>query len=461
MTPRALLAFALCAALLGATSSQAADPDKAALRQIGDEVSGEQLRATITALTAFGTRHSLSDTKSNTRGIGAARRWAQSRFEAISRDCGGCLQIVTPGQTFSGDRIPTPTEIIDVVAIQRGTTDPNRVIVITGHIDSRNSDALDAVGDAPGANDDASGVAVVIETARILSKRKFAATLVYAALSGEEQGLNGGKVLADYAVAQGWQVEANLNNDIVGNSHGINGVIDNTHVRIFSEGTKAVETPAMAAARRSGGGELDTPSRNLSRFMDRIAEDYLTNFDVKLIYRADRFGRGGDHTRMLEAGFPAVRVTEAAENYDRQHQNVRVENGRAYGDVISGVDFDYLAQVTRLNAVTMAALAWAPPPPREVTLTGGVSPNTTVTWKAPPGAVSYRVWWRDTTEAQWRYSRSAPAGALTLTLPGVIIDDWFFGVSAITTDGYESPVAFPGPQGAWVNPLPAPSAARP
>jgi len=419
------------------------------LEDLAAQVSEPELQATITRLVAFGTRHTLSDTKSDTRGIGAARRWVQSRFEAISRDCGGCLQIVTPSQVFTGRRIPQPTEVMDVVAIQRGTEDPERVVVITGHLDSMPSDVMDPNTDAPGANDDASGVATVLEAARILSKHKFRATLVFAALTGEEQGLYGGKVLAEYAKAQGWQVEADLNNDIVGNSYGLNGVHDNSTIRVFSEGTKAVETPQQANRRRYNGGEVDSPSRNLARFIDKLAQDHLTNFKVKMVYRTDRYGRGGDHVEFLNLGFPAVRITEANENYTRQHQTVRVENGIRYGDVIDGVDFGYLAQVARLNTISLAALAAAPAPPKGVAIEGAVSPDTTVKWQAVPGAAGYRVWWRGTTDAQWQHHRDLPAGATQVQLKNVVIDDWFFGVSALSADGFESPVVFPGDAGSF------------
>ena len=400
------------------------------------------MRATITRLVGFGTRHTLSDTQSPTRGIGAARRWAAGRFAAYSAACGGCLVVETPAQTFTGDRLPRPAEIVDVLAVQRGINDPDRVVIVSGHIDSRNSDAMDAAADAPGANDDGSGTAAVLEAARVLSKRKFAATIVYAVLSGEEQGLYGGKLLAETAAKKGWRVEAVLNNDIVGNTHGSSGVTDAAHVRVFSEGTRATETPAEADQRRYNGGEVDSPSRQLARFIDAAATD-VPGLAVTMVYRTDRYSRGGDQVPMLKAGYPAVRITEAAENYDRQHQNVRIEAGRAYGDVLAGVDFAYLAQVTRLNAVSLALLASAPPPP-PVTIEGAVKPDTIVRWTAVPGAASYRVWWRSTTAPRWEHSRAAVAGATSLTLPGVVIDDWFFGVSAVSADGYESPVAFPG-----------------
>jgi len=418
------------------------------LREVAAQVSAEQQHAVIARLVGFGTRHTLSDTRSPTRGIGAARRWVAAEFAAMSKDCGGCLTVETPSQTFTGRRIPKPTEVMDVLAIQRGTSDPDRVIVISGHLDSRVTDVMNATSDAPGANDDASGVAAVMEAARVLSKHRFAATLVFAALSGEEQGLDGGKVLADYATAHGWRVEANLNNDIVGNTEGLNGVRDSTRVRVFSEGTKTVETKEEADKRRYSGGEVDSPSRQIARMMAGLAGRYLPDLRVTMVYRTDRYGRGGDQTQMLNAGFPAVRVTEAAENYHRQHQDLRVENGIRYGDVIEGVDFRYLANVTRLNAVTMAAMASAPAPPTGVQISGGVSDDTTVKWTPARDAALNRVWWRETTDPQWRHAREvAPSGQAVLK--DVIIDDWFFGLSAVSADGWESPVVFPGPAGAW------------
>jgi len=447
-TVAALLACAFAAG--GAAAPDSADPPL--LREIAATVDANELHATISRLVGFGTRHTLSDTRSDTRGIGAARRWVQARFGTIARDCGQCLDIVTPSQVVTGPRVPQPTDVVNVLAIQRGMTDPQRVILITAHLDSRVSDIMDSTRDAPGANDDGSGVAAVIEAARVLSKHKLRATLVYGVLSGEEQGLYGGKLLADYARAQGWQVEADLNNDIVGNSNGADGVHDNSTVRVFSEGTKALETPAQANRRRYNGGEVDSPSRNLARFIAGLAERTLANLRVRLVYRTDRYGRGGDQVPLLEAGFPAVRVTEAHEDYTRQHQDVRVENGIRYGDTMDGVDFAYLAQVTRLNLVTLAALAQAPAPPKGVTIEGAVTPHTTLKWQPQAGVAGYRVWWRDTTAPQWQHSRYVDAAAAQpnqLTLANIVIDDWFFGVSAVAPDGHESPVVFPGDAGSF------------
>ncbi len=444
--PLAVLAYALpCAA-----PAQEAATLRA--QEIVAKIDPVELRTSIDKLVSFGTRHTLSDTVSETRGIGAARRWVAARFATISSECGGCLAIVTPSRAFTDARMPQPTEVMDIVAIQRGTSEPDRVVIITGHLDSRVSDVMNATADAPGANDDASGVAAAIEAARVLSKYRFGATIVYAALSGEEQGLYGGKVLAEYAKANGWKVEADLNNDIVGNSFGEDGVHDNSTVRIFSEGTKAGETAKQAEARRYRGGEIDSPSRNVARYMARIAERDLVNFKVRLVYRVDRFGRGGDQIPFLEAGYPAIRVTEAHEHYDRQHQDLRVENGRRFGDTIEGVDFGYLAQVTRLDALALAGMAAAPAPPAGVSIAGAVKPDTTISWQAVPGAAGYRVWWRDTTAPQWQYQRfvaAAPGAPTRLLLSNIVIDDWAFGVSAVAADGSESPIVFPGDAGAF------------
>lgn len=452
------LSIALAGAILAAVPAAAQPVDEQALvhRLVG-EVRSERLRADVESMVGFGTRHTLSETASETRGVGAARRWVEREFQSISRECGGCLEVVLPAGTVTAPpRIPNPTEVVNVVAIQRGTTDPDRVIVITGHLDSRVTDVMNATDDAPGANDDASGVAALIEAARVLSKERFPATLVYAALTGEEQGLHGARILAEYARDRGWRVMANLNNDMVGNIRGQGGVIDNTRIRVFSEGTRTLETQAEADSRRYNGGEVDSPSRNLARFIDGVADRYLTNLDVEMIYRTDRYGRGGDQVAFLRLGFPAVRITEGSENYDRQHQDLRTENGVVYGDTIEGVDFDYLAQATRLNVATMAAMARAPAPPTGVTIAGAVQPDTTLRWTAVPGAAGYRVWWRSTTAPQWTHSRWA-GDAAELVLKGVVIDDFFFGVSAVSADGYESPVVFPGPAGAFIPAPPRPA----
>jgi hypothetical protein len=442
--------MALILAALATTAGAASPVEQPQLRDIATAPDAAQLKATIEALVRFGTRHTLSDTASPKRGIGAARAFAQARFEQIGRDCGGCLAVVTPSQTVTGARVPKPATIMDVVAIQRGTTDPERVIVLTGHIDSRVTDVMNATADAPGADDDASGVAVVIEAARILSRYKFPATLVYGVLSGEEQGLYGGKVLADYAKAQGWRVEADLNNDIVGATRGQNGVVNNTRLRLFSEGTRDTESVEEAKQRRFEGGENDSASRNVARYAKAVAEHYMPNWTVALVYRLDRFGRGGDHSAFNALGFPAVRFTENAEDYRHQHQDLRTEGGVEYGDTVANVDFPYLAKVTATNALTAASMASAPPPPVNVKIAGAVTPDTVLSWNASPGvaAAGYRVHWRDTTEAAWTHARDAGSGN-SVTLANVAIDDFAFGVASVSADGFESPVVFPGAAGAF------------
>jgi hypothetical protein len=457
-SPRLCAASLALAALVSPAQAQApAAPDHPLLHQLAREVSAARLHDTIQTLVGFGTRHTLSDRNSPTRGIGAAERWAAAQFRTLGASCGGCLEVVTPSETFTGKRVPTPTAIGSVAAIQRGTTDPDRVLVISAHIDSRVTDVMNATSDAPGANDDGSGVAAVLEAARILSRHRFPATVVYAIDTGEEQGLYGAKALADYARAHGWQVEADLNNDIVGNIHGLDGRTEADHVRVFSEGVRATETPEEAARRHATGGELDAPSREVARFIVDLAPRYVAGFRAEPIYRADRYGRGGDQERFLEVGYPAVRLTEADENYTRQHQDLRTESGVRYGDVIEGVDFPYLAKVTQLNVVALAALASAPAPPPGLKIEGAVTADTTLSWSASSGAADYRLWWRPTDAPAWRDSRDAGA-ATTLKLPGVNIDDYTFGVSAISADGYASPVEFPGTAGAFVVPPPAKSA---
>lgn len=451
MRKLALLLLGLTTAAVAQTPPPPADLPL--LDALGTAPSAARIERDVRTLVGFGTRHTLSDTASPTRGIGAARRWVFDEFTRISKSCGGCLEVRYVSGTVQGEpRIPGPVEVVSVIAIQRGSVDPNRYVIMSGDIDSRASDVMDATSDAPGANDNASGLAGVLEAARVLSQHRFAGSIVYAALSGEEQGLYGGKFLAAEARRQGWRVEAVLNNDMIGNIAGIDGVIDNHTARVFSEGTRATETAEEARARRFTGGELDSPSRNLARYIARMAR-HVPNLDVRLVYRLDRFGRGGHHRPFNEQGYPAVRVMEAHEHYDRQHQDVRVENGRRYGDTLDGVDFTYAARLTALNVVTLAALASAPPPPADVRIAGAVSPDTTLKWARPPAALAsnlagYRVYWRLTTEPQWTHSRWV-GDVTSATLQNVVIDDYFFGVAAVAKDGSESPVVFPGAAGSF------------
>lgn len=436
-------------------ASFAADGENAALlHSLQAEVSAARIEADIERLAGFGTRHTLSETESETRGIGAARRWIKSEFDAISAECGGCLEVIYVSDFVEGEtRIPNRTEVVNVVAIQRGRLDPDRIVMMSGDIDSRVSDPLDGESDSPGANDNASGMAGVIEAARVLSKQKFAGTIVYAGLSGEEQGLFGGMILAAYAKDNGWRIKAVLNNDMIGNIQGVDGVIDNATARVFSEGVRVVETPEEARIRRFSGGEVDSPSRNLARYVDQLADDFIPNLDVMMVYRLDRFARGGHHRPFNEAGMPGVRIMETHENYTRQHQDLRTENGVDYGDVLSGVDFDYARKLTSLNVVALAAMASAPPFPAYVEIEGAVQPSTTLKWnratgKAARNLAGYRVHWRLTDAPQW--TNSIDVGMVDeFTLENIVIDNYFFGVSSVAKDGAQSPVVFPGPIGSF------------
>ena len=448
-----LLIFGAVAVPAFAADKQAfAAPSQEDMRlyDIANAPQAQRIEQDIRTLVDFGTRHTLSDTQSNTQGIGAARRWIEAEFKRISKECGGCLEVVTVSNTVQGKRIDTPTEVVNVIAIQRGQTDPKRVVMMSGDIDSRVTDVLDATSISPGANDNASGVAGAIEAARVLSQYQFNGTIVYAALSGEEQGLYGGNILADYAKAQGWQVQAVLNNDMIGNIAGINGVVNNSTVRVFSEGVRFAETAEEAKARYFSGGENDSASRNLARKIKSLADQYMTNLDVMLVYRLDRFGRGGHHLPFNQAGLPAVRIMETNEHYDRQHQDIRVENGIAYGDVIEGVDFNFAAKLTALNAISLAAQAWAPAPPTKVSIEGQVSPSTTLSWATSDDktVVGYRVYWRSTTAPEWTHSRYV-GKVDTFTLDNLVIDNYLFGVASVAANGNVSPVVFPGAAGAF------------
>ncbi|HEV2567496.1 M28 family metallopeptidase [Sphingomonas sp.] len=404
-----------------------------------------QLRATVEKLVSFGTRHTLSSATDPKRGIGAARRWTAGRFEALGKACGGCLTVETVGDQFSGPRAPNGVRVENVLAIQRGTSDPERVVIVQGHIDSRVSDVMDFTSDAPGANDDASGVALVMEAARLLSKEKLAGTIVYAALSGEEQGLWGGQLLARIAKERGWKVAAVLNNDIVGNTTGTGGARDDRRVRVFSEGITAAGDLDTLKAQRANGGEMDSPSRAVAKAIRRVARQQR-GLEVIAVGRPDRFQRGGDHTAFLNAGIPAaVRFSEVTENYDHQHQTLRTENGKFYGDTIQYMDFPYLAKVTALNMAVARELANAPGAPEGVTIAGALSADTTVSWQPSAGAARYRIHWRQADAGDWTDHRDVPGDATSIKLDGVNIDHHFFGVSALSAGGQESVVSFAGP----------------
>jgi hypothetical protein len=458
MKMKRMLICALTSGFLASQICNAAtvvEPESREIRhELAAAVSADRIEKDIRKLVSFGTRHTLSETESDTRGIGAARRWVEQEFRNISGECGGCLEVFTVGDVISGERrIPEPTEVVNVVAIQRGTLDPQRMVMMSGDIDSRVSDPLDGTSDSPGANDNASGLAGTLEAARVLSQHRFAGSIVYAALSGEEQGLFGGKILVKRALAQDWRIKAVLNNDMIGNISGIDGVTDNSTARVFSEGTRYVETEEDAAIRRRSGGEVDSPSRNLARYVDRMADEFIPNLDVMMIYRLDRFGRGGHHRPFNERGIPGVRIMETHEHYHRQHQDLRTEDGIAYGDVIEGVDFDYARKLTALNVVSLAGMASAPPFPANVDLKGAAQPSTTLSWsiaegKAAENLAGYKVYWRLTTEPQWTFSRYVGL-VNTYTLENIVIDNYLFGVASVSTDGYESPVVFPGATGSF------------
>jgi hypothetical protein len=405
-----------------------------------------RLKASVAKLVSFGTRHTLSSATDPKRGIGAARNWGASEFERISKSCGGCLKVERIADRFEGPRAPDGVIVENVLAIQKGSGDPAHVIMIAGHIDSRVTDPMNFTADAPGANDDASGTALVIEAARLLSKQKHRATIVYALLSGEEQGLWGGKLLAKHAKDQNWHVAAMLNNDIVGGTHGTDGSVVDNRVRVFSEGIRASEDLVAQLARRGIGGEDDGPSRALAKAAIRVGErNPAIGLEVLAVRRPDRFRRGGDHLPSLELGYPAIRFTVGVEDYDHQHQDLRTENGRKFGDTIDEMDFPYLARVTALNVALAGELADAPPAPGSVSIDGAVSSNTTIRWSPVKDAAAYKLYWRRADRSTWSDSRTISSDTPTeLILPGVIVDDNFFGVSAVSASGSESIVTFGG-----------------
>ena len=405
-----------------------------------------RLKASVERLVSFGTRHTLSSATDPKRGIGAARNYGAAEFARISKACGGCLTVTRIADRFDGPRAPDGVIVENVLAIQKGTGDPAHVIMIAGHIDSRVTDVMNFTDDAPGANDDASGTALVIEAARLLSKQKHRATIVYALLSGEEQGLWGGRLLARHAKEQGWQVAALLNNDIVGGIRGTDGMVVDNRVRVFSEGIRSSEDLAAQLARRGIGGEDDGPSRALAKAAVRVGRNNpAIGLEVFAVRRPDRFRRGGDHLPALELGYPAIRFTVGIEDYDHQHQDLRTENGRKYGDTVDEMDFVYLARVTALNVALARELADAPPAPAGVSLDGAVSSDTIIRWTPVKDAAAYRLYWRRSDRSDWTDSRLiVSSDKAEAVLPGVIVDDHFFGVAAVSPDGSESVVTFGG-----------------
>jgi hypothetical protein len=444
-----LAVLALVPAGVAAQSTATPPPElDPRLYDIAEGASVERVESDIRTLAGFGTRNTLSDTLSDTRGIGAARRWIKDEFDQISTACGGCLE-VSYHRTFmeAEGRITEDVEIVNVIAVLRGTEHPNRYVIMSGDIDSRASGGNDPETEAQGANDNATGRAGTIEAARILTRYTFPTSLVYAGLSAEEQGLYGGRKLAEVAREEGWEIVTILNNDMIGNTEGIDGIKDNTTFRVFSEPVPATDSLSDYQSRRTFGGEVDGPSRQVARYVDRIADLYFPNLDAIMVYRLDRFGRGGHHRPFNDAGFTGVRIMETHENYNRQHQDIRVEDGIEYGDVIEWVDFDYTTKMTALNAAVMASLAWAPPAPTNVQIGGSNRPSTILAWEMAedPNLAGYKVYWRDTTSPTWDHFRWA--GMVNeFTLENVIIDNYLFGVAAVGKNGTESPVVFPGSQ---------------
>lgn len=426
-------------------------PGDPAIRQIVSEISEENIRTTVHKLAAFGTRHTLSTTTSDTRGIGAARRWIKQQFDEISAASGGRLKVEYQSymQPPDGRRITREVEIVNVIATLPGT-DPHaaeRVYVVSGHYDSICSDPTDGECDAPGANDDASGVAAVLEMARVMSGQRFDATIVFAAVAGEEQGLFGSRHMARQYREKGTNIAGMLTNDIIGNTLGGNGVRDRLRVRVFSEGVPVSDSSDEARQiRLATGNENDSAARQLARFVHETCERYVPGFSVMLIWRRDRFLRGGDHTAFSEQGYPAIRFTEVNEDYRHQHQNVRMEDGVQYGDLPEFVDYGYITQVARVNAAALASLALAPAPPTNVrVMTAKLENSTTLKWDANKESdlAGYEVVWRETTEPLWTHAEAV--GMKTECVHPLSKDNYIFGVRAVNRRGHKSVVVWPKP----------------
>jgi len=423
----------------------------AAIAQMVSEVSAANIEANVRKLVSFRTRHSLSDTVSKTEGIGAARNWIKAEYEKYAKESGGRMTVQFDAFTQpKSDRINQPTVLKNILAILKGT-DPTdtRVYIVSGHYDSMPTNVMDSVSTAPGANDDASGTAVSMELARVMAKRSFPSTIIFMAVAAEEQGLYGSANVAKRAKAEKWNVDAMLNNDIVGNSHGQdNDLKNNSQVRVFSDGIPTIAEGNAAQIRSliGNGGENDSPSRQLARYVKEIAERYVDQLDVKLIYRRDRFLRSGDHVPFLQQGFTAVRFTEMNEDFTREHQNVRTENGVAYGDVPERVDYPYVQKVARMNLSVLANLAIAPAQPQNVSmLTRALTNNSDLKWEAPAAGKKpsgYYVLIRETISPYWEKKIFTTATQITLNYSK---DNYFFAVQAVDADGHESLPVFPKP----------------
>ena len=449
--PSALLAGLIAA--MPAAHAEAPDTTRhqAQVDQLVKQISPQHIEAYIRKLASFQTRHTMSDTTSTTTGIGAARRWIKAELERCGAGANGRLQVSYDSHiTPISARISKPTEIVNVLATLPGTqaASKDRMYIVSGHYDTRNTDIMDATGLQPGANDDASGTAAVMEMACVMAREKFDATIVFMAVAAEEQGLLGAAHVAEVAKENHWNVAGMFTNDIIGSSRGDDGRVDKTQVRLFAEGLP--NTKEMSDANRlllATGGENDSLSRNLARHVKEVGERYVPDFKVNVIQRRDRYLRGGDHMPFLERGYAALRFTEPAEDFNHQHQNVRVENGVKIGDLIEYDDFDYIAQVARVNTAALATLALAPAAPQQVKLlTSKLENDSTLTWQAngEPDLAGYRIVWRDTTAATWQGAQYV--GNVTHATVKLSKDNVFFGVEAIDKDGNASVATYPAPQ---------------
>lgn len=446
-----LLSLCLCvsSAIVSAQGKEKPNPEIAKMIR---EVSAKNIEASIRKLVSFGTRNTLSEQDNPARGIGAARDWIFSEFQKLSADCGNCLTVEK--QTFlqaanppPRGRVPEATNLTNVIATLKGSANPDRVYVVSGHYDSMCTSPTDAKCDAPGANDDGSGTAAVIELARVMSKHKFDATIVFMSVPGEEQGLLGATYFAEQAKQKAMDIEGMFTNDIIGGVTTKKNSPNRNKVRVFSEGVPSNETEQQANTRRSVGGENDSASRQLARYIKEQSDKYLKNFKVWMIYRRDRYGRGGDHIPFLERGFTAIRITEVDEDYAHQHQNVRTENGVFYGDTPEFVDFEYTANVARVNLISLASLASAPAKPKNVAIiTTRLTNDTELKWDANTDAdlAGYEIVWRETTAAEW--TNSFFVGKVgNFLVKDRSKDNYFFGVRAVDKNGSKSPVSFPRP----------------
>jgi acetylornithine deacetylase/succinyl-diaminopimelate desuccinylase-like protein len=454
MKLRGMLVFLMavnCSVVLAQPARRSGPVRNRAISNIVREIDARNIEATIRKLVSFGTRNTLSEQNDPKRGIGAARDWLYAEFLKAAEASQGRMTVEKQSyEQQKAARVPQPTMLTNIVATLKGSQPEatDRIYVVSGHYDSMCNSPTDAKCDAPGANDDASGTAAVLEMARVMAKYEFDATIVFMAVAGEEQGLLGSTHFAEEAKKKNWNVDAMFTNDIVGNTLGGNGVRDRGNVRVFSEGVPSNETEAEATTRRSVGGENDSASRQLARFIKEIGDSFVPQFKVMLVYRRDRYGRGGDHIPFLERGYPAVRFTEVNEEFRHQHQNVRVENGVQFGDLPEFVDFTYIANVARVNAASLAALAWAPSRPKGVAiLSARLSNDTDLRWEAnkEPDLAGYEIVWRDTTSPVWTNSK-AVGNVTSFTMKGMSKDNYFFGVRSIDKDGNRSPVTYPRPQ---------------